>query len=794
MHATFGDDPVTESATEAMRGPVPPRTLSVPVTRPTNHPDAAATLIAVASGVLAALAGASPTGSTVIDLALVAVSVALVTWVAAASPTVVTGAGALVAGALSGSPWLAALGVGAFGVAIWRRHDLGRNRALSAAFALTAMNIVARGSLGWFLGAETVVAIVVAVALTAAGLRWRSRRSRRLVLGAIVAYGAVAAIGTAATAWNGADVADDLRTAERSVDDALDQILRGDTDGARTSLETALDRLDTVESSMGSPVTTSAALVPVVAQHRRAALDVSRSAGDAMTTIVAELDAFDLDAVMAGPGTVDLAAVSELEAPMLDFQRQLRKVIDTVEEVRSPWLIDRVAEELDDLDGTVEDQLDRTDLAVDVIRTAPAMLGADEKRTYFLAFMTPSEVRGLGGLMGLWAEITAEDGRIEMSTFSRVDALARALETSQETFVIEGPQEWLSRYSEFGFAGPSSPPGTTVGTWGNVTMSPDSAATGQVIAQLYPYSGGRPIDGVFATDVIAVSRLLEITGPVTTSAGVTLDADNAAAFLLNRQYQGSDRPDRKDLLEEVARHVVDDLLGGSLPSPGETIDVLGPMVQQGRLVGWAAAAEEQALFETVGLVGGWPDSAEGDAFAVAFNNTTGNKLDYFLRARAHYDVVVDATTSTLAGTVLVELENRPPPSPQPDYVMENPVGLPRGHNRTWVSVYTRAPITAMTVDGRSVPWDNESEAGFFVASTFVTMAPGDTPAIELTLDGPVELVDGEYHLELWSPPTARITPVTAAVEVRHLDGPITTATAESRAGAASLVVEPPPVD
>ncbi len=135
----------------------------------------------------------------------------------------------------------------------------------------------------------------------------------------------------------------------------------------------------------------------------------------------------------------------------------------------------------------------RGDDALDILRAVPALLGADEPRTYFLAFTTPSEVRGLGGFMGLYAEITADDGRIEMSKFSRAEVLRdETLEASgRDVRSSTGPEEWLDRYSRFGFAGPSSPPETPVGTWLNVTMSPDPRATSEVIAQLYPHSGGR---------------------------------------------------------------------------------------------------------------------------------------------------------------------------------------------------------------------------------------------------------------------------------------------------------------
>ncbi len=760
------------------------------MTGTTRHDELAAALIAVASGVLAAFAGAAPTGSGAIDAVLVAVAVGLVTWVAAACPPVLVGTTALVAGGLSGSPWLAALGVLAFGAAVRIRDARKWPLARSAGLALVTMNIAVRGHLDWFLGAETIVAAVLALVLLAVGLRTRSLRGRRIVVGILTVYALVAILGSAATAWGGIRAMDDLRAAEQAVDGALDLVINGDTEGARQSLETAISRLSSFESAMNSPLTAGAAIVPIVAQHRQAALDVSRSAATAMASITSDLDAFDIEAVMAGPGTVDLDAVRALERPMLDFQEELRQVTTTVADIRSPWLVDRVTNRLDELVLTVEEQVQRGDVALDVTRAVPELLGADEPRTYFLAFTTPAEVRGLGGFLGLYAEITADEGRIEMTEFGRVERLARTLESSDEIAVIEGPADWLERYSRFGFAGPSSPEGTPLGTWGNVTMSPDSSAIGEVIAQLYPHSGGRRIDGVFAVDITAVSQMLDITGPVVTSAGVTLDTDNAADFLLNGQYGIADRPERADLLEEVARTVIDELLSGSLPSPRTTLDVLGPMVDQGRFVGWAANGDEQSLFETIGLDGAWPEDAEGDAVTVAFNNAAGNKLDYFLRARAHYDVVVDVATSSATGTVLVELENRPPAGPQPDYVMNNLVGLPRGHNRTYVSIYTRVPPTGLTVDGAAVAWDAETEAGFFVSSTFVTMAPGDIPAIEVTLDGNVDLTDDGYQLTLWSPPTARPTPVTASVEVRHPNGTTTRATAESDSGSTSVLVPP----
>jgi hypothetical protein len=744
-------------------------------------------VIAVASGVLAASAGASPTGSSIVDVVLVAASVAIVTWLAASAPPIAVGSAALAAGAFSNSIWLAALGVAAFAAAFWVRRSSSTSQVPSAVLGLVALNIAARSSLDWFLGSATVVAVVLAIFLALIGLRYRGRRTRLIVAGGCALYCVAAVVGTATTALAGQAALDDLREAEQSVDGALDFVLDGDTEGARESLQVAITSLSDVDSSLSSPLTAPAAVVPVVAQHRRAAAEVSRSAGAAITLLESELDALDLDAIVAQPGAVDLDAVRALERPLEEFQLALRDVADTIKEVRDPWLVTPVDERLDDVEATIDEQAQRGDTALEVVRAVPGLLGADSPRTYFVAFTTATEVRALGGFMGNYAEVTADNGRVEVSDFGRHESLQNRLETSTETSVIDGPAGWLNRYSQYGFAGPSSPAGTSIGTWQNITLSPDMAATGEVIAQLYPNSGGRAVDGVFVADIKTVTQLLDITGPVATTAGVTLDADNGEAFLLNGQYEVSDRPERIDLLEDVSRKVIDELLGGSLPPPQDLIDTLGPMVEQGRLAGWAAETDEQSLFETIGLTGGFPVDTAGDVFAVTFNNSIGGKLDYFLRARASYDAVVDAETSSVTGTIVVELENREPPGPQPDFVMSNSLGLPRGYNQTWVSVYTSSPATSLSVDGQAVDWEASEEVGLFVAGVFVTMEPGQIRTIEVDVEGTTDLDDG-YQLALWSPLTALRTPVTATVEIQGAPASPIEATLESTAGPATLVV------
>jgi hypothetical protein len=153
-------------------------------------------------------------------------------------------------------------------------------------------------------------------------------------------------------------------------------------------------------------------------------------------------------------------------------------------------------------------------------------------------------------------------------------------------------------------------------------------------------------------------------------------ADTAAEFLLHDQYDIAEKFERVDALEEFSTAVVDRLLGAPLPSPIDLIDALGPMVDQGRLTGWAARGSEQDLFARIGLSGTLP-APDGDGLAITFNNAAGSKIDYFLAAEASYTVTADAATNTAAAQLVVSLTNTAPSAGEPDYVIGNLIGLPR---------------------------------------------------------------------------------------------------------------------
>ena len=694
----------------------------------------------------------------------------------------------IIAGALSASIAGAVLSlvIAAAALVVTQRRP-GADPLANALMAGVAMNIAARSDLGLFLGASAIVAVGVGAFIGIAGLSRTTRRIRRPVVVIAITLGVLAAAGTVALVTAAAMSMGALRAGNAATDTGLAELSRGDVEAASASFESAADNFHRADARLGSPLTALAEIVPVVAQHRRAGVELSSAAATAARALSEHLDAIDLAAVTSEPGRIDLDAVRALEAPLRDIRSEIDRLKIAVGAARSPWLADAVDRRLDELLDDLLAEQARSNDVVDLVAAAPALLGGDGPRTYFVAFTTPSEVRGLGGFMGLWTTMTVDDGRIEFSDLGRVDGLES--DAGDSNLVLDGPDEWLRQYGQFGFD--TEPLGTVQPeAWKNVTMSPQADATGQVVAQMYPAGGAEEIDGFVAIDIVAVSQLLQFTGPATTSDGTTLTVESAPDFLLYEQYRITDRPERTTVLEEVARHVLDRLLTEPLPPTAELFDVMGPMIEQGRLVGWSAHPDEQALFETSGFAGGLPDPGTGDGVAVTFNNAAGSKIDYFLRARAGYDVTVDADAGSATATMLLEMENLAPPEGEPQYVIGNMVDLPLGSNRTWTSVYTRLPVDEVRLDGEVIPTQSGTEAGYFTTSMLVTTASGQNVALEFDMSGPVDLRNG-YQVVVHSPPTVALTPVSAQVTVRGLNDAVATGSVTTEIGSERLYVSVP---
>lgn len=708
-------------------------------------------VIAVLAGLAATFAPPAPTANAAIDTVLVGVGVALIVLVGALAPwwAVALGAGAALAVALD--PLLMLVALAALGAALWAggtRRD--RPDVLAGVVGVT-FNVLAWAELDEFLGASAAVAAFVAIVLFVTGIRRRSRPVRRVAwatIGIGVVFVGAASVGFGYEAAKSRHaLADGLNYAEQGVV----QLEIGEFAEAAQSFRDASATLAQAHDRVSGPLTTGAAFVPIVAQHRAAVADMSGVGAAGAATVAEALDEIDLDGLRTVEGRIDLDALAALEGPLTRVRASLTELQRTTDEARSPWLVNRATYELDDFDASIDEHLPGLDNALAAIDMAPRMLGADEQRTYLMLFTTPSESRGLGGFVGTYAELVVDDGRLSLGEVGRAQDLDQAV--LQAGARVTGHDDFLRQYGRFGFDRDGA---GLVGdsAFRNLAMTPNFPWVGSIASDLYAQTTGREVDGVIAMDPAVVATLLRYTGPIQLT---TLDQEvsefNAVPFLLLDQYVvgEADNDVRADALAEAASLTFDALLAGALPDPVSLARDLAPLTSERRLLVWSADAEEQALLERVHVAGQIPPLDGADGWSVTVTNGGGNKIDSFLRRRASYDATTDPATGETTATLRVELSNTAPAEGLPHYVIGNRVGLPSGTSRLFVSFYSPLALAGVTLDGQPTGLAVGEELGWNVYSGYVDIPAGGTVAFELQLAGTVANPD---ELVTWTQPMA----------------------------------------
>ncbi len=721
-------------------------------------------VVAVIGAAMAALAGAEPTGSRVVDTAIVLLAVGAIVWASASAPwwTISLAAGGALV--MSTTWWSAALAAAAAAASWWigaQRRDLATGRALVVA---VACNLVIRSGVDGFHGLSTLVGVAVVVPAAALGLRRRRSSASRGVFVGVAAVGALAVLSTLAMYIGARGTQDDIEIGIAHANTGIAAVGRGEFLEASSSFAAASESFAEARDVLDSPWTVPGRAVPVVAQNHRAVADLSDRAASASAALAAALAVVDPDQLRLEAGGVDLDVIEILQQPFAAISTEFDALSAAVDAIDSPWLIEPVATRLTELRDDLDQNRPGLDAAVLALDLAPRLLGADGERHYFIAITSPAEARGLAGFMGNWIELTASEGRLWVSASGRTLDLNRS---GGDDRWVTGPADWIEQYGRFGFT--SGPAGRTESDpWSNVTLSPHFPSTAEVIAELYPQSGGRDVDGVFSIDPEVVKVLLGYVGAITVDEPPTsLTSANVVDFLLVDQYATNDDPQRVDLLQEVSEEAVERALAGALPNPAILARDLGPLARAGHLSGWARDVEEQDLFRSIGLAGELPALDGGDGFGVVFTNAGANKLDAYLERSVSYRARV-GESGEVESTLVVTVTNDAPTTGFPDGVIGNYTGDPVGTNRTRLSLFSALPVLAADAGGTPVEPRTGSEQGWTVNSIMLAIAPGSTIEVTFTLAGAVGASADGYRLVTFVQPLANA--LTSAVTATDEQG------------------------
>ena len=679
------------------------------------------------------LADAEPTGGPLLDAFYRSlIMVATIAAAARARRRVLLVAAAVVA--IGSDGWMLAPAgtalVLSFALAWTDRRDRVAGGLAGMLIAWTALNLSWPASPT---GASALLAAVALVPLWFSGYRVSRRGTRRNIrIGLLVAAVAMV-IGVVSGAVLAATQRSTLVDAADSTVAAARVISTGSGEGSGRSFRNNQEQFDSVASAAGSWWAAPARLVPGVAQNVRA-VEIAASAGAELNGVAAGLAAtVDYDALSRPDGSIDLPLLASYEEPTASASLAVRTARSQLSDVRAPWLVPPIADQLDEFLAHLDEAAGATTIAAAATRELPGILGADGPRRYLLLLGSPAEARDLGGHIGNWAELTAVDGKLDV---------ARVGEPYELFSPASAVRPELSSDLDLPASLVEMDPTRFPQNWG---ASPDLATVGRLAADLYPRTpGGAPIDGVLYADPTAFAALLEVTGPIEAD-GFMMTADNAVQFLTVDQFQpsagdGTQQPggDERSVTPFV-RSALERFTDSPHPSPSQLANAFGGAISAGHLQFATSTVPPRGLLRLTGLDQPIAREQGGDFVAVVTRNANPSKIDSFLHRTIDYFVEWDAASGATRSRVVVTLRNDASGSGASGLVNGAAVAIPLGTNRTELSILSPFDAVGAMVDGVPVGVGTREDVhGLSRHSLVVDLAPGGEQTVILDLEGRVE--------------------------------------------------------
>ena len=270
----------------------------------------------------------------------------------------------------------------------------------------------------------------------------------------------------------------------------------------------------------------------------------------------------------------------------------------------------------------------------------------------------------------------------------------------------------------------------------DVNLTPDFPTAATLFREMYRVRTGRTVDGVMATDPVALSYLLKATGAVKLAAGAPLTADTAVKRLLSQSYAEYPDPAKQDAFFAGAAQAVFAALIAHKGDPKAMFSGLTKATSERRLLLWSAHPEEEADIAGTVLGGVLPtDDGAHPTVGVFLNDGSGAKLSYYLTHTVQLAVGQCLEDNSLELKLRVTLGSTAPKSGLPAYVL----GLGLSGNpytvRTNLMVYSPAGgnLVGTMVDGQQVDAGFGVERERSVGVITIDLPPGATKTIDVTL-------------------------------------------------------------
>jgi len=545
-------------------------------------------------------------------------------------------------------------------------------------------------------------------------------------------------------------VAGDLRAAQRTVLQNPQQIDEAEIDEARERLDDAAGTLESLPARL-------VGWLPIVRQNFDAVSTLADGAAPVLATAgeLAQTVQEVQDGGVFEDGAVDLEMVSGLEEPLRAEAGALTNLIDDLEPRRNGWLVPPLWSELDDLLSRLRSLETSTRTGAELAALAPQMLGRHEERTYVVALMNNTELRGAGGILSGVGSVTVKDGRMSLGDFSHYKELAEDPPYRR----VPAPRDFKAHFSNY-------KADTT--RWVTATSSPDLPDVAEVVGRLFALSGTKT-DGVIFVDPRGLAAMMPPAANIDVpTTDTSLTAADLPTYVYQKAYSelGGAVSRRRDSLIALGQTAFDVILDRGFTRPS-VIRSTAESFAGGHISIVAFDPDESKVLESAGLSRelGVPDH---DGLLATVQNIGGNKLDSYARRGIHHRCQIDVDSAVGCVTEL-SIENLTPPGlTRFEYQY-----LPYGLFKNVLEVYIPGPadLKSVEVDAEPADFFDQQEDGFRAIGVNVKLPRGQATEVRVVYELPPK---GSYQLEVIPQPLvedARLTVDLTIPPAWEVEGP-----------------------
>ncbi|GGK29971.1 hypothetical protein GCM10010124_23400 [Pilimelia terevasa] len=579
----------------------------------------------------------------------------------------------------------------------------------------------------------------------AASRRRRGRRPRRGLRrpgAALLACAALLLPGLVWTASRGWMVREHLTAAAGLVRTLNGQLRGGDLDAAARTLSQLQVHADAARAYADDPLWRGAGHTPGLGDDVRAVSAVSRTVDElanvGLPALLRSIGQVRWERFAPVGGRLPLTPLARIAPDLATADAAFAAGRSRIAAVDRRGLVGPVGAAVAQLGAELATASRDLGTAARAAALIPALAGASGPRTFLLVFQNLAEVRATGGLPGAYAVVEADHGRLRV----RHQGSASGLRPFPRPVLPLDPAQQALYSDRFG----TYP--------ADVNLTPDFPTAAATLREMYRRRTGRTVDGVLATDPVALSYVLRVQGPVPVPGGPTLTGATAVRTLLSDTYRRVVSPTTQDRYFAAAARATFAALTGRAARPVALVRALGRAAGERRLLVWSADPAEQRRLEETVLGGRLPaDDGREPTVGVFLNDGSGAKLGYYLRQRAALD-----TRPCVAGrreyALRVRLSSLAPAAGLPKAVTGLALAGDPFTLRTNVVVLapTGGSLVTMRLDGRPVPYGAGSDRGRRAGSLLVDLPPGGSADLEVVVRAGTAVSAFRHVPRLWVTP------------------------------------------